>query len=91
MRDLRLPINSSILLIEDGVYGALQNTSFESSITNAQKRNFGSKVQSKEYPSSEMQTYTTQMQIIYKTIARLCAYPSRVQSIVRLQDSTPRE
>ena len=29
--------NSSILLIEDGVYGALKNTSFESSIINAQK------------------------------------------------------
>jgi tRNA 2-thiouridine synthesizing protein B len=29
--------NSSILLIEDGVYGALHNTSFESSIINAQK------------------------------------------------------
>jgi len=29
--------NSSILLIEDGVYGALQNTSFESSIISAQK------------------------------------------------------
>ena len=31
--------NSSILLIEDGVYGALKNTSFESSIINAQKMN----------------------------------------------------
>ena len=29
--------NSSILLIEDGVYGALKNTSFESSIISAQK------------------------------------------------------
>tara|TARA_B100001778_G_C18488159_1_gene583752 strand:+ start:471 stop:773 length:303 start_codon:yes stop_codon:yes gene_type:complete len=31
--------DSSILLIEDGVYGALKNTSFESSIINAQKTN----------------------------------------------------
>ena len=31
--------NSSILLIEEGVYGALKNTSFESSIINAQKMN----------------------------------------------------
>ena len=31
--------NSSILLIEDGVYGALKNTSFESDIINAQKAN----------------------------------------------------
>ena len=29
--------NSSILLIEDGVYGALKNTSFESSIISSQK------------------------------------------------------
>ena len=29
--------NSSILLIEDGVYAALKNTSFESSIISAQK------------------------------------------------------
>jgi len=29
--------NSSILLIEDGVYGALKNTSFESSILSSQK------------------------------------------------------
>ncbi len=31
--------NSSILLIEDGVYGALKNTTIESSIINAQKTN----------------------------------------------------
>ena len=31
--------NSSILLIEDGVYGALKNTSIESSVINAQKTN----------------------------------------------------
>ena len=31
--------NSSILLIEDGVYGALKNTTIESSIINAQKAN----------------------------------------------------
>ena len=29
--------NSSILLIEDGVYGALKNTSFEKSVIEAQK------------------------------------------------------
>ena len=29
--------NSSILLIEDGVYGALKNTSFEKSVIGAQK------------------------------------------------------
>ena len=31
--------NSSILLIEDGVYGALKNTTIETSIINAQKTN----------------------------------------------------
>ena len=31
--------NSSILLIEDGVYGALKNTTIENSIINAQKTN----------------------------------------------------
>ena len=31
--------NSSILLIEDAVYGALKNTSFESAIISAQKAN----------------------------------------------------